>query len=212
VLTVAIPTLGRPSLARCVFSFIDQLQPGDRVLLVADPKGDTDYVRWVYNIATNKMGVDWRYTIKGGQGGWGQDQRNHAYDLTDEGHIWCLSDDDIATPGALEVIRRRIEIRQPDDWFLFQVGRTRDTPWVWTRQTVEVGNLDADCIVAPATTLTRWGLGYEGDKDFATGLLAERGQPIFVPEVIAVTKPDGDYLDRHYARLALEFNVALLGA
>jgi hypothetical protein len=201
MLTIAIPTIGRPTLARCVFSFIEQLEPGDNVLFVADPKGDVDYVRWVYKVATNRLGVNWRISIQGGQGGWGQDQRNHAYNTTDEGHIWCLSDDDIATPDAVEAIRHCANATT-NGWFLFRAGRANANPWVWTRREVETGNLDADCIVAPASTPCRWGLGYEGDAGFALHLLANHGPPVFMERVVAVTKPNDDYLEEHYRRLS----------
>jgi hypothetical protein len=222
-LTVAIPTLGRPSLARCMFSFIEQLVPGDRVLFVADPKGDTEYVKWCYGVGTNKLGVDWRYTIKGGEGGWGQPQRNHAYDLIEDGYVWCLSDDDIATPTALDLIRAatnclcewRGELRagahahcpihgERFGWFIFRAGRATDEPWMWAdmKRGIAPGNLDADCIVAPASTRARWGLDYEGDVAFARALRADLGEPAWHSSMIAVTKPGPEYLAQHYRALS----------
>jgi hypothetical protein len=198
MLTVAIPTIGRPTLARCVFSFIEQLEPGDTVLLIADPKGDTEYVRWMHQVATNKLGVNWRFVIRGGEGGWGQPQRNYAYKIAPLGsHVWCLSDDDVATSNALNLLRAACH----DRWSIFRAGRANGAPWVWQDQAVRIGNLDADCILAPAGVDARWGLGYEGDYEFARACQSELGEPVWRSETIAVTKPNGEYLDTHYAWL-----------
>ena len=206
-LTIAIPTIGRPTLARCLFSFIDQLHDGDEVIIVADRKGDTDYAKFVYQLGTKRNGVNWRFTVHGDpNSGWGQAQRNKAYDLADDrNHVWCLSDDDVATSGALDAIRDSINRSsgqgggQP--WFIFRVGRGTSVPWVWQTTEVRVGNLDADCIVAPSAVKVRWGLDYEGDARFAHALVAELGQPWFASDLIAVTTPSGDYLADHYAAM-----------
>ncbi len=201
-LTVAIPTLGRPTLARTLFSFLDQLADGDEVIIVADPKGDSEYARFVYELGTKRNGVNWQFLIQPGDG-WGQPQRNRALvSATDGNHVWCLADDDVATPVALTAIRELVGSAGPRSWGIFRAGRGSDGPWVWQDMVVRVGNLDADCIVAPADIESRWGDGYEGDHLFAQQLRVELGEPAWHSSVIAVTMPSADYLTGHYQALA----------
>lgn len=206
MLTIAIPTLGRPTLARTVYSFLEQLEPGDEVILVADPSGDPNYVRFIHSsILSKRLGVHSSVISCGHPGGWGQPQRNAAYRAASQPYVWCLADDDVATPAAVPQIRKIAAAMTEaggDQWAIFRVGRATDTPWVWHTQEVRVGNLDADCIVAPSTVAARWGLGYDGDAVFARALLAELGPPVFRPELVAVTNPSAEYLERHYRTLA----------
>lgn len=203
-LTVAIPTIGRPTLARCVFSFIEQLHDGDEVIIVADRKGDTDYAKFVYQLGTKRNGVNWRFAVHGDlASGWGQAQRNKALDMAASGnHVWCLSDDDVATPGALDNIHEVLDHASAQDWFLFRAGRGTDAVWVWQDSAVRVGNLDADCLVVPSAIFSRFGLDYEGDAKLAHALVDELGDPWFHEEVIAVTTPSIEYLRQHYGLLA----------
>jgi hypothetical protein len=201
VLTVAVPSIGRPSLARCVFSFIDQLEPGDEVIFVGDRRGDLDYVKFVHRLASGRNGIDWRFAVAAGECGWGQPQRNRAYELATPGsHVWCIADDDVATSGALAAIRGAVD-RAEAPWFIFRAGRGTDAPWLWQDETVRVGNLDGDCLVVPAGVQSRWGLRYEGDADLAHSLVRELGRPSFETPVVAVAKPNVEYLPVHYERL-----------
>jgi glycosyltransferase involved in cell wall biosynthesis len=201
VLSVVIPTLGRPTLARTVFSFLGQLEDGDEVIFVADPKGDVDYVKWMRAASSNRLGVDWRHVVHDGPGGWGLPQRNRGYELARGDWVWFLADDDVATPWALEAIRAAVRCAPP--WFIFRAGRANDEPWIWTNEEIRRGNLDADCIVAPSGAAARWGLDYTGDYDFAVALRAELGEPAWHSAVVAVTKPSPEYLGRHYRSLAV---------
>lgn len=205
-LTIAIPTIGRPTLARTLFSFIEQLEPGDEVIFVADPKGDPEYVHTVYNLGSNRLGVNWVFKIQGGEGGWGQAQRNYARKVATPGnHIWSVADDDIVTPNALSALRTI-----KSGWALFRVGRGSDAPWLWQDKRVYKGNLDADSILAPAGHLdAQWGLDYEGDAKFALALQAELGEPWWGETVVAVAKPNAEYLEKHYQGLALAQATAL---
>jgi len=195
-----IPTLGRPTLARTVFSFIDQLEDGDEVLLVADPKGDPEYVRFVHRgIVAKKLGVHSSVRVERAPGGWGHPQRNHGVRYALGSRIWCIADDDVATAHALQAIRLSIE--EDDPWTIFRAGRGEEVAWVWQDPNVRVGNLDADCIVCPSDVRSQWGLDYEGDVKFARALVEELGPPVFRPEIVAVTNPSEAYLERHYAGL-----------
>lgn len=201
-LTLIIPTLGRPTLARTVFSFNGQLQDGDEVIFVADPRGDVEYVKWMRTTASNRLGVDWRHVVHDGPGGWGLPQRNRGLEAATRPYAWFLADDDIATPGALDTIRAALEPPPLRPWFIFRAGRANAEPWVWQDAQIRRGNLDADCIVCPTIITSRWGLDYSGDYDFAVALREELGEPAWGAAVVAVTKPDAAYLEVHYAALA----------
>jgi glycosyltransferase involved in cell wall biosynthesis len=198
-LTIVIPTLGRPTLARTVFSFLGQLEDGDEVILVADPKGDVDYVKWMRESSSNRLGVEWRHVVHDGPGGWGLPQRNRGLELATRDLVWFLADDDIATPWALDAIRS--PVAPEGRWRIFRVGRANDEPWIWVDREIRRGNLDADCIVCPSGVSARWGPDYTGDYDFAVALHDELGPPVFCQDIVAVTKPDADYLARHYRAL-----------
>jgi glycosyltransferase involved in cell wall biosynthesis len=200
-LSIVIPTLGRPTLARTVFSFIGQLHDGDEVIFVADPKGDVDYVKWMREASSSRLGVDWRHTVHGGPGGWGLTQRNRGLEMATGDLVWFLADDDVATPWALDAIRSEVHPSEP--WSIFRAGRANDDPWIWVDQEIRRGNLDADCIVCPPGVSARWGLDYSGDYDFAVALAEELGPPVWRQDIVAVTKPNGEYLARHYREIGL---------
>jgi glycosyltransferase involved in cell wall biosynthesis len=100
-LSIIIPTPGGPTVTRAAQSALDQMHPGDELLVVFDNTGD-----------------------------WGITPRNRALDAASGTHISFLDDDDVYVPGALEAIREFAR-EHPTRIGIFQMNRgLYGTVWV----------------------------------------------------------------------------------
>ena len=99
-ISVIIPTLGRPTLARAIASVRGQMAPGDEILVVYDAAEVPPLKE--YDICV-------RYMAYGPTRSWGAAQYDYGMDQA-QGD-WCvfLPDDDYMAPGALDAIRRGVE-------------------------------------------------------------------------------------------------------
>jgi hypothetical protein len=68
---------------------------------------------------------------------------------------------------------------------------------VWRAPSLQMGNIDADCLVLPqhvASEIT-WGLRYEGDFDAAVAVMQRAdGDVGWREEMIAIARPDQEHV------------------
>lgn len=213
-LTVIIPTIGRRSLAATIESFAPQLQPGDRVQVACD-----DHERYDFCCQAVQFGRDasheetiWRCYLAGDEplGRFGHPARNEAIDflatLNDRpSWCWTLDDDDVATFGALDMIRAAVETGAAK-WYVFRMrggeGSLFPGVTVPVQNVLRMGNVGTPMMVFPTSTRSRFGLGkvaafgvdqpegYFGDWAMASALRDEYGAPVWVNTTVAEIRPE----------------------
>jgi hypothetical protein len=182
-LSIIIPTIARPLLARILREIVPELQGQDEVLLVGDGH-QPDAKRTI-------EGMDPRikYHEFGPAHCWGHPQRNWAMERTRGSHLASFDDDDALRPGALETMREVIS-RFPNRPLMFRMEYGAEI--LWREPTLACGNVSTQMFVVPNVKgrLGVWGERYEGDFDFihSTAMLYPGKQRSIVwrEEVIAV--------------------------
>lgn len=163
-LSIMVPTIGRPSLAKLLQELKEQLGPGDEVLVIGDgPVGAGP--------AVQPFGEQFRYLEHGPDHAWGHPQRNHAMPLAQGTHLMSLDDDDALRPGGLEMIRKAIG-EHPSSPLMFRM--THESMVLWREPSFWVGNVSTQMFVTPNVPdkLGKWGHRYEGDFDFMSSTLS----------------------------------------
>ena len=188
-LTVICPTIGRDTLGRTLRSIRAQA-PAEAVelLVVGDTHADTfaEDLRRVPVVCAN---WEARYLAHdGGCHAWGHPQRTAAVAHARGRWLWWLQDDDIAAQGAVDAIRIETErCRYP---CLFRT-RTWQAGVVWKTPDLRLGNIDADCLVAPnmPPRIHPWPNEYNGDFAMIEATVEEWGAGIWCEQVIAIGHP-----------------------
>ncbi len=202
LLSVIVPTVGRPSLERTVNSLLRQGEwlPWEAILV-----GDTFAGTWTHQLdraadLAARYPEHLRYVEHdGGIHAWGHPQRNHGATVARGHYLAWLGDDDIYLRGAFPAVARALRARlddHPDDprVFLFRWI----APWktiLWhTAGFLAQDHIDAECVVAPNVPdkLGTWTNRYQGDYDFIRETADFWGgteKVIWQPEVIAQAKP-----------------------
>lgn len=203
-LSVILPTLGRPTLARAVRSVLPQLAPGDELVVVADPAGDTVHAELVCMgrrppaTILRQQWRDGRMTFVRGSvsDGSGNPQRDLGIQVARGTHLCFLDDDDVYTPGALTTMRAAA---RPDR---VVVCRVRLAPMhghrvIWKEPVLELDNVSGLGLVCPRVSgLPGWkghplyaprGADYQWAADVCD-LLGTR--PLFEDHLVAVARPD----------------------
>ena len=193
LLSVIIPTCGRPTLERLLASIRDQADARAVEILVV---GDTHAGTWAEALASvpalcKQYGARYR-GHDGGQHCVGQPQRN--YGMTQARGQWLAfgQDDNVWAPNAWAAIEPSISAGalRPR---LFRV-HVRHGFVVWQQEGhLALGHIDADCIVTPnwAERLGQWGLEYTGDWTFIRDTVdLWAGDVQWERPVIATGRPD----------------------
>jgi glycosyltransferase involved in cell wall biosynthesis len=172
-ISVVIATLGRPTLQRAV----DSARWADEIVVVYDaeelPARIPDGARAYACGPTNH---------------WGAEQREYGIARASGTHVAFMDDDDVYIPGASPAIRRAVRAR-PARVHIFKM---RDTEREYGGHgSVVQGSIGSPMFVVPKNgPLGRWSTRYEGDFDFITSTLAQRGdKPRFHGEVVALVRP-----------------------
>lgn len=169
-LSVIIPTVGRPSLARTLASVIDGgIAPEDQVVIVND--GDVDAVHGIVEAAEldGRCKVMVAGLVPPG-GDYGQPARNFGMMVATGTHLVFTQDDNVFAPGALDAVRHEAELA-PERLHFWRVKPQCGT-LVWSGRDDDglpvLGHIDADCGVVPndPARLGKWGEGYNGDYVF----------------------------------------------
>jgi hypothetical protein len=199
LLSVILPTVGRPSLARTLRSLLRQ---GDWLPWEAILVGDTYAGTWAHQLpdAEALAGSDPRLSYvecDGGQHAWGHPQRTHGATVARGRYLAFLGDDDLYLPGAFEAIARALRAHEADPRvFLFRwISPWRMVYWHTAGFLGDMpGFIDAECVVCPNVPdkLGTWENRYQGDYDFITQTVEQWGglsRVIWRPEVIALARP-----------------------
>ena len=198
LLSVIVPTVGRPSLARTVRSLLKQ---GDWLPWEAVLVGDTHSGRWAEQLPTARAlaATDPRLSYVEHDGGVhmvGHPQRNHGATVARGTYLSWLGDDDVYLEGAFRSIARALH-RYEDDprVFLFRWI----SPWkqVYWEQAgfLAQDHIDAENIVCPNVPdkLGVWNPArYQGDFDFVRETVEKWGgveRVVWQPEIIAQAQP-----------------------
>lgn len=188
-LSVVIPTISRPTLARTLASLKDQdWREGDEVLLVGD--GPQPQARELWG----QFGLPGFYVELPRGGHWGHVVRNAVLDegLASGSHLAALDDDDCFAPGAVGVMRGAVGL-EPGRPHLFRMDwRTIGGKVLWEERVLRVGNVGTPMFVAPNDPgrLGRYGMTYEGDFAFIRGTCDRyEGGPVWRPEVTILCRP-----------------------
>ena len=189
-LSILIPTVSRPTLARTLRSLRGQdLWPGDEVLLVGD--GEQPVARSLFE----QFGLPGRYvTVPGPSRDWGHTPRNRSMALARGAWLLFVDDDDACAPGAVAMVRSALA-ENPARPHLFRMHLVPQGVTLWRRREVVLGNVGTPMFVLPtAGPRGEWGRGYGGDCEFITSTLARWPADALVwrEEVIAHVWPTRD--------------------
>lgn len=212
-LSIVIPTPGRPSVKRAAASALDQMLPGDELIVVYDNTGD-----------------------------WGSTPRNRGIEAATGTHITFLDDDDVYVPGALAAIREfahehpgRIGIFQMNRGVYGLAWRIPDPDYMNTASGMlvvpnipdKVGRFGAVPDVPPDERESEYGMysqdalaGREpprrlgdraerlGDYRFVVETIAlQQAEPVWRPIVIQDVRPETNPLRRLRYRLKLRTRI-----
>jgi hypothetical protein len=201
-LSIVIPTVGRPSLCDTLDAIDQQpaeLLKGVEVLIVADTyqTGMTANLLQVReHLETERVAGRYRFLEHdGGQHIFGQPQRTYGAQQALGEWVWFGQDDNIATREALAAIAHATRSHISELILFRWVSPWRETIWRWPD--LELGNLDADCLVFSqrlARQIT-WGLRYEGDYDAACQAwdLIDRGEIDWRSTIVSVARPGQEH-------------------
>lgn len=207
-LTIAIPTIGRPSLRYTLDSIARQdLQSGDRVIVALDTYQEPprpDVAALVASYGFELLPVD------GGVHFMGNPQLNAAIASCSTDYFCALGDDDVYVDGAIAMLREKLK---PHRALLFQfyappylvAGDPRRFV-LWADRNLRVANISGCCIVVPREALVPVSdqQRCEVDFDWIEAIVAKTGRrPVWLGEVLIIARPDlrdGEPVHRGVAR------------
>jgi len=198
-LAVVIPTIGRSTLVRTLDALEAQLGAEMlEVLVVGDSyagyhAADLEQARQ-HVLEERDERFRW-FEYDGGLHMVGHPQRMAGARCATAPFVWYGQDDNIAADGAVPAILETIA-GQPSARPIF--GRWL-SPWrelIWRDRHLQMGNIDADCLVLPRLIAERvqWGPRYEGDFDAAAHAASLSAGIDWLDFVISVARPDQEHL------------------
>jgi Glycosyl transferase family 2 len=195
-LSVVIPTVGRESLEHTLASLRAQPESeGVEVLVVADTFGGYSYLLQNARARVEEEGFRW-LECDAGLHCVGQPQRTFGMQQARAPWVWFSQDDNIAAQDSLAAIETAIDL-QPRPRPLFFRFQSYWGDKIWRSQDLQLGNIDADCLVFPRHIAQRveWGLRYEGDFDAAAQAFNYSGGDVaWVDDVVAISRPSTEML------------------
>ena len=203
ILSVIVPTVGRPSLERALRSIRHPADTSGHVEVVL--VGDTHAGTWTHQLPLAKrLAVEWPHVKyvehDGGVHAWGHPQRNAGIAHATGRHLCWLGDDDMYLRGGIDVVldalsAQRIRDGGADDRVhLFRwIAPWRTVMWQ-VAGFLEQDHIDAECVVCSndPDRLGVWRNRYQGDFDFIAETVDKFGGPervIWQPDVIAQAQP-----------------------
>lgn len=190
-LSIVIPTIGRESLQLTLESIAEQPESsGVEVLVVADMHGGFTAQLARARQLVQDLGYEW-LELDAGLHMVGQPQRTYGARQARAPWVWFTQDDNIANVDSLATIEVACDVQpRPRPIFFRFLSFWRET--IWRTPQLELGNIDADCLVFPRhiAQQVEWGTRYEGDYDAALRASALAGGDVcWAPEVISVSRP-----------------------
>jgi glycosyltransferase involved in cell wall biosynthesis len=200
-LTIAVPTIGRPTLMDTLNSIQRQdLRSGDQVLVVYD-----SFAPDAGNLqATRALVEAYGFTFAEHNGYvhfYGNPQLNRAIELCTGDYFTALGDDDVYVDGAITRLRKALkpgraslfQFLAPPDMVPKQPGlRLR----LWQDKALRVANLSGCCIAAPRASLVPVSreLRTEVDFDWIVDIVAKTGQkPHWLQDCLIIARPPQGY-------------------
>jgi glycosyltransferase involved in cell wall biosynthesis len=197
-LTIAVPTIGRPTLADTLASIARQaLIPGDQVLIVFDSFACDR----AHRDATRDLVERYGFTFVAHDGGehfYGNPQLNRAIELATGDYFCALGDDDVYVDGAFARMRKALK---PGRALLYQFyappdlvpGKPGLRVRLWHDRTLRVANISGCCITAPRASLVPVSRErrIEVDYEWIVDIVAKTGQkPVWLRDCLIIARPD----------------------
>lgn len=189
-LSLIIPTVSRPTLARTLMSLRGQAwRPGDEIILVGDGPQPIAADLW------RQFGLPGRGTVEtpARLGHWGHGARNWLLDARAAAgaYLMALDDDDEMAPGAVAAVRAALT-DNPGRPHIFRMTGDPCGGTAWRAKVIEHGNVGTPCLVAPndPARLGRYAPRHGGDCDFIRETCGQNpAGPVWREEVIALIRP-----------------------
>lgn len=197
-ISVVIPTLGRPTLARTLKSFIPQLHNRDEIIVVADTAGEVYNARRALMRQRRHLHAKYVFSHFGvgpsNEEGNGYSQREFGLRYARGSHIVFMDDDDEYTEDAFDLFREYA----CDVPVIFRM----EHPWlgiVWSEPVLRFGNVGTPMFIVPNKPryLGEWkahavmgGKPVGGDYEFIRGSIENLGEPVWREEIVARVRPN----------------------
>jgi hypothetical protein len=196
-LSIVIPTVGRAELLHTLDAIDAQpedLLEGVEVLVVGDTFGgrSPQLEQAQDHVATQRPPSRYQYLeYDGGQHCYGHPQRTYGATLARGEWVWFGQDDNVASDEALRAIRAATSATAAPSLCVFRtLCYWRQV--VWREPRLELGNVDADCLVMrrELAAAVRWGLRYEGDYDAAVAAAKLSETVGWHEDLVSIARPD----------------------
>lgn len=165
-LSIIIPTIGRPTLARTIESVLSCgfRESSDELIVVGD--GVQTQARKIVESFSGRA----VYLETEPDHFFGHPQRNAGTTLANGTHLLSIDDDDVYVRNALKTIREAAE-EDPAKINIFKMrAQSPRLEWgmCWKTKEVKCGNVGTPMFLVPLIPgrLGRWGSQYTGDLDF----------------------------------------------
>ena len=171
MISIIVPTIGRPSLAVALASLTSELLPGDEVLVIG-------------NVDEREEGPV-RYIRRAPGGDWGHSERNFAMKLCCGRYIAHLDDDDTFAPGWRALVQDAIDTSEGRP-IIFRM-RYPSGQTLWIQPQLCLGNVGTPMMLTPnePEKFGVWGSFHGGDFHFLETSRWRRSDYVWRPEVLA---------------------------
>jgi hypothetical protein len=167
---------------------------GVEVLVVADTFGGQTPALLESRPHVEDLGYRW-LEHDAGRHCVGQPQRTYGAQMSTAPFVWFTQDDNIAAEEAFASIECAIDAQPRIRPLFFRfLSHWRQT--IWRDPVLQLGNIDADCLVFPRAIAheVHWGLRYEGDYDAAQQAYQLVGGDVgWCDEVVSISRPDPEH-------------------
>lgn len=205
LLSIIVPTIGRPTLERALRSLL--WQEGHALAWEAVIVGDSyreggggDFRAALDGVPARLAALDGGRTDRlryvehdGGVHAWGQPQRNHGATVARGRWLAWLGDDDLYLRGAFEAMGAVLASAEPIPHLFRWISPWKAVYWHTRGYVGEApGHIDAECIVTPndPDRLGTWTNRYQGDWDFIVETIRRYGgQTAWCDPIIAQAQP-----------------------
>lgn len=189
MISVIIPTMGRPTFGRTLLSVMPQLWPGDEIVVMSDGPNET------VKAVCETLLLPYRFTLQSKDSG--ATQRDAAIAVATGTHLMFLDDDDVYTSSALN--EAHLAIRADDRAsHIFRMrygsGSYMKNVVLWHKPVIRLCNVGTPMFVVPKMDYMPEWKGLKTDvHDFEwISRVARRCPPTFQDHVIAVIRPGKD--------------------
>lgn len=189
-ITLVIPTISRPTLARTLWSVRRQRWTSDdRIILLGDgpqPAAEDLFRQFRFH----GQYIEMPKTVPSD---WGHTPRNAIFEkrIIKTTHCMALDDDDQMTENALQIVRSAI-VQHPDRPHLFRQNGCPITGQVWKVKEICLGNVGTPMFVHPNVPekIARYTPVYGGDYEFIRDTCAFYPDgPVWHEDVITRIRP-----------------------